>query len=134
MFAPIVLLTLRRLNVRQEQVWQEKAGGTIAPETMFTFHWSELLVVIIGGLLLFLGLALVMLRRRNEVLQRFLTPEDPNLEEEFFRVRQRPLDMLPEEEEDWEEEEEMEEAPEHEVVQWGATSGHPTNGHSTNGR
>jgi LPXTG-motif cell wall-anchored protein len=53
---------------------------------MFTFHWSELLVVIVGGLGLLLGLALVMLRRRNEVLQKFLTPEEPNLEEEFFRV------------------------------------------------
>ena len=54
---------------------------------MFTFHWSELLVIVIGGLVLLLGLALIMLRRRNEILQDFLTPEDPNLEEEFFRVR-----------------------------------------------
>ena len=54
---------------------------------MFTFHWSELLVVILGGIILFFGLALLMLRRRNEILQRFLTPEEPNLEEEFFRVR-----------------------------------------------
>jgi hypothetical protein len=54
---------------------------------MFTFHWSELLVIVLGGLVLFLGLALVMLRRRNEILQDFLTPDEPDLEEEFFRVR-----------------------------------------------
>ena len=54
---------------------------------MFTFHWSELLVVVIGGLVLFIGLVLLVLRRRNEVLQDFLTPEEPNLEEEFFRAR-----------------------------------------------
>jgi uncharacterized membrane protein len=65
---------------------------------MFTFHWSELLVVVIGGLVMFLGLALVMLRRRNEILQDFLTPEDLNLEEEFFRVRTpRQTDEPPEE-------------------------------------
>jgi len=31
-----------------------------------------------------------MLRRRNEILQNFLTPEEPNLEEEFFRVHSPP--------------------------------------------
>ena len=51
---------------------------------MFIFHWSELLIVVIGGLILLLGLALVMLRRRNEVLQIFLTPDDSNIEEDFF--------------------------------------------------
>ena len=54
---------------------------------MFTFHWSELLVIILGGIVLFFGLAFLMLRRRNEVLQDFLTPEEPDLEQEFFRVR-----------------------------------------------
>ena len=54
---------------------------------MFTFHWVELLVVVIGGLLLFMGLVLLLLRRRNEVLQEFLLPEEPDLEDEFFRVR-----------------------------------------------
>ena len=52
----------------------------------FTFHWSELLVVIVCGLGLFLGLAFLMLRRRNDLLQEFLTPDEPNIEEEFFRV------------------------------------------------
>ena len=54
---------------------------------MFTFHWVELLVVVLCGLALFLGLAFLMLRRRNEMLEKFLTPEEPNLEDEFFRVR-----------------------------------------------
>ena len=57
---------------------------------MLTFHWSELLVVIIGGLVLFFGLALLVLRRRNEMLEYFLTPEEPDLEEDFFRVRKSP--------------------------------------------
>ena len=43
--------------------------------------------MVVGGLVLFLGLALLMLRRRNDVLQIFLTPEEPGLEEEFFGVR-----------------------------------------------
>ena len=64
---------------------------------MFTFQWSELLVIIIGGFVLFLGLAFLMLRRRNEILQRFLTPEEPDLEEEFFRVHTlKPKEIPPE--------------------------------------
>ena len=63
----------------------------------FTFHWSELLIVVLGGLALLVGLAFLMLRRRNEVLQKFLTPEEPDLEEEFFRIHYpEPEEMLPE--------------------------------------
>ena len=83
-----------------------------------TFHWIELLVVVISGLALFFGLALLMLRRRNEVLQGFLTPEDPNIEEEFFRVREKPQGELPEEEIEAEPSE-TEIAPNEEEVQWG---------------
>ena len=86
-----------------------------------SFHWSELLVVVIGGLILFFGLALLMLRRRNEVLQQFLTPEDPHLEEDFFRVRQSPEETLPEDVETAEEER-MAEAPEKKVIQWGTVN------------
>ena len=83
---------------------------------MFTFHWSELLVIVIGGLVLFIGLALLMLRRRNEVLQEFLTPDEPNLEEEFFRVRT----PEPKEEEVAEEEDkETEDTTSENTVQWG---------------
>ena len=85
---------------------------------MSTFHWSELLVVFIGGLILFFGLALLMLRRRNEVLQQFLTPEDPHLEEDFFRVRRSPEETLPEGKETAEEER-MAETSEEDVIQWG---------------
>jgi len=85
---------------------------------MFTFHWSELLVVVIGGLILLLGLALVMLRRRNEILQVFLTPEEPNIEEEFFRVREtKQKESLAEE--DMSETETAEEVPSEHAVRWG---------------
>ena len=88
---------------------------------MFTFHWSELLVIVIGGLILLLGLALLVLRRRNEVLQDFLTPEEPNLEEEFFRIREVQRDEVPTEEEA-DEAETVEEADEN-AVQWGTPAG-----------
>ncbi|GHT46927.1 hypothetical protein FACS189454_08820 [Planctomycetales bacterium] len=52
---------------------------------MFTFQPVELLIVFVGGLALFAGIALLMLRRRNEILQQYLTPDEPELEEEFFR-------------------------------------------------
>lgn len=64
---------------------------------MFIFHWSELLVLILGGIILFLGLALMMLRRRNEILQTFLTPEEPDLEDEFFREHLPKQEVVPEE-------------------------------------
>jgi hypothetical protein len=88
---------------------------------MFTFSWHELLVVIIGGLILFLGLALVMLRRRNEILQVFLTPEDPNIEENFFRVRKEEQQEPPPEEYAAESEtsREAEDTPDENAVQWG---------------
>ena len=83
---------------------------------MFTFHWSEFLVIVLGGLILFFGLALLMLRRRNEILQKFLTPEEPNLEEEFFRVRQpKPVETPAE---DTAETSKTTETPE-EAVRWG---------------
>ena len=88
---------------------------------MFTFHWSELLVIVIGGLILLLGLALLVLRRRNEVLQDFLTPEEPNLEEEFFRIREVQRDEVPPEE-DAAEAETVEE-PDENAVQWGTPAG-----------
>ena len=87
---------------------------------MFTFHWSELLVVVLGGLVLFFGLALVMLRRRNEILKKWLTPEDPDLEEEFFRVRQVSPEETPPEEETAEEGANETEEP---VAQWGIQTG-----------
>ena len=88
---------------------------------MLTFHWSELLVVVIGGLVLFLGLAFLMLRRRNEVLQRFLTPDEPSLEEEFFRVHRPKQDEASQEDTDVETEINEAEEVDEEVVRWGVS-------------
>jgi hypothetical protein len=87
---------------------------------MFTFDWSELLVVAICGLVLFLGLAFLMLRRRNEILQKFLTPEEPNLEEEFFRVRAPKQEETPSEALTESETDEMAEESDAETARWGA--------------
>ena len=84
---------------------------------MFTFHWSALLVVVLGGLALFFGLALLMLRRRMELLQDLLTPEEPDLEEDFFRVRE--TKQAETEPEDTLAEPEVSEAAEEETVRWG---------------
>ena len=88
---------------------------------MFTFHWSELLVIVIGGLILLLGLALLVLRRRNEVLQEFLTPEESHLEEEFFRVKEIPREEIPLEEEVPEAETDV--VTEQNTVRWGTPVG-----------
>ena len=97
---------------------------------MFTFQWSELLLIVLGSLVLFFGLALLMLRRRNEVLQNFLTPEEPNLEQEFFRVRGVKPEETPPEEVDANAEPENNEAEakteeadkDKDAVQWGTTN------------
>jgi LPXTG-motif cell wall-anchored protein len=84
-----------------------------------TFHWSEFLVVLMGGLILLLGLAFLVLRRRNEVLQNFLTPNEPDLENEFFRVKQKPQEKISEDSPIEEESSETTEMPDENVVQWG---------------
>ena len=89
---------------------------------MFTFHWSELLVVGICGLVLFLGLAFLMLRRRNEILQKFLTPEEPNLEEEFFRVRVPKQEKTLQEDTDEAESSVTTEEAAKDAVRWGTTT------------
>jgi len=86
-----------------------------------TFHWSELLVILLGGLVLFLGLALLILRRRGEIMQELLTPEEPELEEEFFRVRKVQPEETPAEE-DKEGADEAEGETKENTVQWGAAS------------
>ena len=87
---------------------------------MFTFHWYELLAVAICGLVLFLGLALLMLRRRNEILQKFLTPEEPNLEEEFFRIRAPKQEETPLEDPTESAVDEVAEESDAEAARWGA--------------
>jgi len=86
------------------------------------FHWSELLVVIGGGLILLFGLALLVLRRRSEILQNFLTPDEPDLEDEFFRVKQKPPEEIPEDLPPEEEPDETSEMPNDNAVQWGTAS------------
>jgi len=89
---------------------------------MFTFYWSELLVIVIGGLALLFGLALLMLRRRNEMLQTFLTPDSPDIEQEFFRVPISEQEQTPPEETVVAEQEVAEpEAVPEDTVQWGTT-------------
>ena len=76
------------------------------------------MAVIVCGLILFFGLALLVLRRRNEILQRFLTPEETDLEEEFFRVINPKQEISASEEVD-EQEIEAEHVPVEESVHWG---------------
>ncbi|MDR3183427.1 MAG: hypothetical protein LBT89_11035 [Planctomycetaceae bacterium] len=88
-------------------------------ETVFTFHWSELLVIAVGGILMLISVAVLMLRRRNEILQEYLTPEEPELEDSFFRTSNEPAETEEPEPETVGEESlspEPEQPPE---VQWG---------------
>ena len=84
-----------------------------------TFHWSKFLVVLVGGLVLLFGLAFLVLRRRNEVLQMFLTPNEPDLEDEFFRVKQKPPEEIPEDISVEEKPSETTEMPNDNAIQWG---------------
>ena len=82
------------------------------------------MVVGVCGLVLFFGLALVMLRRRNEVLQKFLTPEEPDLEKDFFRVRNPKQEATvqentPQEKTAESESSETAERPSEETARWG---------------
>jgi hypothetical protein len=52
---------------------------------VFTFQPIDLLIVIFAGVVLVSGLSFLILRRRDEMLRDFLTPEEPNIEQEFFK-------------------------------------------------
>ncbi|MDR2346085.1 MAG: twin-arginine translocase TatA/TatE family subunit [Planctomycetaceae bacterium] len=54
---------------------------------MFTFSLIELLIIFVTAIVLFGGLIIFSLRRRSEILQDILTPEEPNLATEFFKKR-----------------------------------------------
>ncbi len=54
---------------------------------MFSFRTLEILLVLFAGIVLFGGLVLLALRRRNEILQDYLTPDNPDIEREFFKKR-----------------------------------------------
>lgn len=65
---------------------------------MFTFQPIELLIVLIAGFILLAGLSLLALRRRNEILRNFLTPDEREIETEFFRRREPDAPQTNEEE------------------------------------
>ncbi|MDR1269356.1 MAG: hypothetical protein LBK82_07510 [Planctomycetaceae bacterium] len=52
---------------------------------MFTFQPIELLIILFACFALVSGLSFLILRRRDEILQDFLTPDEPNIEQEFFQ-------------------------------------------------
>lgn len=64
---------------------------------MFTFQPIDLLLVLVAGLLLVAGLSLLSLRRRNEILQDFLTPDETGIDVEFLK-RKEPVVEQPVEE------------------------------------
>jgi hypothetical protein len=53
----------------------------------FTFSPIEALIIFVAALVLLGGLAMLSMRRRSEILQNILTPEEPNLATEFFKKR-----------------------------------------------
>ncbi len=57
---------------------------------MLTFQTTDLLVVLIAGVLLTVGLSYLALRRRNEILQDYLTPNEPDIDREFFKKHPAP--------------------------------------------
>ena len=57
------------------------------PEPFFTFESLDLLIVLGTALLLVVGMALLVLRRRNEILKTYLTTKEEDIEEQFFRRR-----------------------------------------------
>ena len=57
---------------------------------MFTFQFLDFLIVCVGGLILLVGLTFFALKRRNEILRDFLMPEEPDIEQEFFKLREKP--------------------------------------------
>ena len=79
------------------------------------------MVVVICGLILLLGLAFLMLRRRNEIMQVFLTPDDSHIEEDFFRVREVKQEKPPTDEgsPDAETTGKAKNVPDENAVQWG---------------
>ena len=57
---------------------------------MFTSPFLDFLIFFAAGLILLAGLTWLALRRRNEILQDYLTPEEPEIEQEFFKRREKP--------------------------------------------
>ncbi|MGL4593552.1 MAG: hypothetical protein ACRCUY_02345 [Thermoguttaceae bacterium] len=57
---------------------------------MFTFSLLELAIILLGWIVMIFGLTFFALRRRDEILQDFLVPNDTNIDQEFFRAHNVP--------------------------------------------
>ncbi|MDR2642560.1 MAG: hypothetical protein LBC74_07180 [Planctomycetaceae bacterium] len=77
---------------------------------MFTFSLIESLIIFVTALVLLGGLVVFSMRRRSEILQDILTPEEPNLATEFFKkkptVEEVPNEITTNEQQNNEEDEE----------------------------
>jgi len=54
---------------------------------VYTIQPIEFWIVFGFAVLLMIGICFFTIRRRNEILQEFLTPEEPDIEEHFFKKR-----------------------------------------------
>jgi hypothetical protein len=88
---------------------------------MFTFQPIELLIILFVGLALVSGLSFLILRRRDEILQDFLTPEEPDIEQEFFKRKPVEESATPEEIHGEKEEETVAEKEPTPDIGWGVT-------------
>ncbi|MDR3199023.1 MAG: hypothetical protein LBU34_14245 [Planctomycetaceae bacterium] len=86
---------------------------------MFTFRLIELLIILFASLVLISGLSFLILRRRDEILQEFLTPDEPDIEREFFK--RKPVQEPEIEQEEVREEETVTEEEPPPDIGWGNT-------------
>ncbi len=56
-------------------------------DSLFTFQPIDFVIILVTGLILVIGLSMIALRRRNEILRDYLTPDEKDIEEQFFRRR-----------------------------------------------
>ena len=77
-------------NRRKGKGFRENFPCSLFPAPLFTFQFLDILIVFVGGLILFAGLTFFALKRRNEILRDFLTPEEPDIEQEFFKLKEKP--------------------------------------------
>ncbi|MDR2171162.1 MAG: hypothetical protein LBP59_13545 [Planctomycetaceae bacterium] len=69
---------------------------------MFTFSLIEFIIIFVAAIVLLGGLVVFSMRRRSEILQDILTPEEPNLATEFFKKRpevEKTIEKEPEQQE-----------------------------------
>jgi hypothetical protein len=76
-------IQVNRMTQTQSQISNHKSQPL--HNDVFTFQPLELLIVLFACLALVSGLSFLILRRRDEILQDFLTPDEPDIEQEFFK-------------------------------------------------